>query len=266
MKREGHENIRFFVGPEVEHTPAYSKRTLFVIGKQDIDKIVGIARENKVTHIFMGADHSFDLDPTDNTHYWDLTIQSLLTRGFWVTLDYQAHQHEHVLKMLSNTVWSSRMFVPLLSIRIPKIQTSSVNLTVKIDDIDFKGTNPGVWCMHYHEVTDSNRFTDWVEYINDFIVKEDVVKDEEMQPAEVYAAIPPKVEPAPIKPERVSDTTVVKNDTQLGLDPEPKSMLKGEPERIMEKLNLSAVDAAEAYADGAKVDPLGKEASKKAKK
>ncbi|MFI5405744.1 MAG: hypothetical protein ACHQ1D_04440 [Nitrososphaerales archaeon] len=265
MKREGHENIRFFVGPEVEHTPAFSKRTLFVIGKQDIDKIVGIARENKVTHIFMGANHSFDVDPTDGTHYWDLTIQSLLNRGYWVTLDYPAHQHESVLRILSNTVWTSRMFVPLLSVRIPKIQTSSINLTVKIDDVDFKGSNPGVWCMHYHEVTDSNRFTDWVEYGNDFVVNE-IVVEPTPTPAEVYAATPVKVEPVEVKPARVSDTTVIKNDSQLGLDPDAKSMLKGEPEKIMEKLNLSAVDAAEAYADGAKEDPLGKEASKKAKK
>lgn len=266
MKREGHENIRFFVGPEVEHTPAFSKRTLFVIGKQDIDKIVELARENKVTHIFMGANHSFELDSKDNTHYWDLTIQSLLSRGFWVTLDYQAHQHEYVLKMLSNTVWTSRMFVPLLSVRIPKIQTSSINLTVKIDDIDFKGSNPGVWCMHYHEVTDSNRFTDWIEYGNDFIVNEIIIKEEVQTPAEVYAQEPIKVDLLEIKPERVSDTTVVKNDAQLGLDPDAKSMLKGEPEKIIDKLNISALDAAEAYADGAKVDPLGKEASKKAKK
>src|SRR4051812_44960773 len=101
---------KFYVGPMVEHSPAYSKRTLFVVGKRDIDRIVDLARENKVTHILLGADHSFEFDPNDNTHYWDLTIQRLLTRGYWVTLDYPAHVHQHVLKMLSNVVWTSRMF------------------------------------------------------------------------------------------------------------------------------------------------------------
>jgi len=247
---------KFYVGPMVEHSPAYSKRTLFVVGKQDLNRIVDLARENKVTHILLGADHSFEFDPTDNTHYWDLTVQSLLTRGFWVTLDYPAHHHVSVLKMLSNTVWTSRMFVPLLSITIPKIQTSNINLSVKIDDIEPR-TNPGKWCMHYHEVTDSNRFTDWIEYGNEYPINEDVIEEEPiLKPAEVYAAAPVRAE---IKPERVSDTTVVKNEVELGLDPDAKSMLKGEPERILEKLDITALDAAEAYA--------GKEPTpKKAKK
>ena len=30
MNRDGHKGVTFFIGPEVEHTPAYSKRTLFV--------------------------------------------------------------------------------------------------------------------------------------------------------------------------------------------------------------------------------------------
>jgi hypothetical protein len=119
--------------------------------------------------------------------------------------------------------------------------------------------------MHYHEVTDSNRFTDWIEYGNDFIINEIIIKEEVQTPAEVYAQEPIKVETLEIPPLRIMDT-VVKNNSNLGLDPDAKSMLKDEPERVLEKLNITALDAAEAYADGAKVDPLGKEASKKAKK
>ena len=172
MNRDGHKDVVFFIGPEVEHTPAYSKRTLFVVGFQDTAEVEKQARANKVTHIFLGANHSFD-----TAHYtdyfgktWDDQITYLLDRGFWVTLDYQAHQHETVLKMLNPGVWQSRLFVPLLGVRIPKIETSSPNLTVKIDDVDFKATNRGVWCMHFHEVTDSNRFTDWQDYESDSVI------------------------------------------------------------------------------------------------
>ena len=35
MNREGHEAVNFFVGTEVEHTPAFGQRTLFVVGTHD---------------------------------------------------------------------------------------------------------------------------------------------------------------------------------------------------------------------------------------
>ena len=35
MIREGHENTEFFIGTEIEHSPAMNKTTLFVVGLQD---------------------------------------------------------------------------------------------------------------------------------------------------------------------------------------------------------------------------------------
>jgi hypothetical protein len=34
MNRDGHNDVNFFVGTEVERTPAFGKRTLFVVGWQ----------------------------------------------------------------------------------------------------------------------------------------------------------------------------------------------------------------------------------------
>ena len=50
MKREGHDNVDFFKGTEVERTPAFGKKTLFVVGIQPIDSII--------THIH-GEEHIF---------------------------------------------------------------------------------------------------------------------------------------------------------------------------------------------------------------
>lgn len=251
MIRDGHENVKFFIGPEVEHTPANSKKTLFVVGKQDLDAIKRVARENKTPHIFMGANHSFEID---NSPYWQTTIAGLLDLGFWVSLDYEAHLHDKVLKMLSPGIWQSRLFVPLLSVRIPHLASSNPNLTVKIDDIDFKATNEGVWCMHFRELMDSNRFTDWSEYTSDEIIQDSVV-------APVVAKAPvADILPKEIEKEEVVEE--VKNQPELGLDTSGKSQLKEEP---VEEVVATPVDAAEAYAEGAKVDPLGKETSKKPK-
>lgn len=246
MKRDGHNSVAFFIGPEVEHTPAYSKKTLFVVGKQDTEAILKHAREHKVAHIFMGANHSFDAS-TPVAPYWEDTIATLLDKGYWVSLDYPAHQHDIVLKSLSAGIWQSRIFVPLLSVRIPNIQMSSPNLTVKIDDNEFNGSNPGVWCMHFREVTDSNRFTDWTEYGTDVVIKEE------------RAAAPPRPQ------------TPVINDQDIGLDPDAVSKLKPENEEQAPTSHpsvpfiASPADAAEAYAEGTTSDPLSSKVPKKPK-
>jgi hypothetical protein len=268
MNRDGHNNVTFFIGPEVEHTPAFSKKTLFVVGRQDVATIEKHARDNKTPHIFMGANHSFDINPAhpDVTlyAYWDKTITALLDKGFMVTLDYEAHIHSTVLKMLNPGIWQSRLFVPLLGVRIPKIETSSPNLTVKIDDIDFKATNRGVWCMHFHEVTDSNRFTDWQEYETDSVIH----SGEELM-ASLNAQTEPKATViAPATPMAPVEEVVVQplNKPDLGLEVEPKTSLKPEETpAIVADIVKSPEDAAAAYADGATADPLSAEASKKPK-
>ena len=262
MNRDGHKDVTFFVGPEVEHTPAYSKRTLFVVGKQDVSEIEKQARANKTPHIFMGANHSFSVDPTDGSLYWDKTITALLDKGFWVTLDYQAHEHKNVLMMLNAGIWQSRLFVPLLSVRIPSIETSSPNLTVKIDDVDFKATNRGVWCMHFHEVTDSNRFTDWQDYETDLVISDTAQR----QGSTIMSSLENIVEPKAV----VSDVPKVEklNEAELGLDANPTTALKPDPDAVPETVNelvKTPADAAAAYADGATADPLSAEASKKPK-
>ena len=246
MKRDGHNNVSYFIGPEVEKTPAFSKKTLFVVGFQNTATIEKHAKEHKTPHIFLGANHSFDAEH-NTAHFaktWDEQITYLLDKGYWVTLDYPAHQHQQVLAMLNPGIWQSRIFVPLLSVRIPHVETSSPNLTVKIDDIDFKSTNPGVWCMHFKEVTDSNRFTDWIEYGTDFVIQE------EMTTPVVHASTP------------------VINDSTLGLDPNAVSKLKPEAEEIVSPVVAAITNpasAAEAYAEGATQDPLSSKPSKKPK-
>lgn len=259
MNRDGHEDVNFFVGPEVEHTPAFSKRTLFVVGKQPLEDILKAAQKRRTTHVFMGANRSFDVSRSDFLEveidkYWDETITALLDRGYWVSLDYEANLHEFVLKLLNPGIWQSRLFVPLLSVRIAKVQTSSLNLTIKIDDIDFNATNPGVWCMNVQEVTDANRFTDWLEYEGDEVLAEELIdpEDEEL-----------------IDPE----DTVLDNADEMGLDPNSKSVLKEElvinevaSLSALSTLNITTVeDAAAAYAEGATDNPLTDKAATKPK-
>jgi len=257
--RKGHEGVTFFVGPEIEQTPAFNKKTLFVVGLQDTQTILDHAKKYGVKHIFLSANRSFDSVDMVNGKYmvgntlasdWDKQILFLLNAGFMVSLDYPAHKHGMVLNILNQDVWQSRNFVPVLSVAIPHVNTSNINLTIKIDDINFGATNPGVWCMNHHEVTDSNRFTSWSEYVDDVIITTEQPKQALNKP--------------------LSD---VKNQAELGLDPDAKSQLKPEDEETqIQTVKTSTIqttnDAVEAYTAGTTKDPLSAKEPKtvKAKK
>ena len=47
------------------------------------------------------------------------------------------------------------------------------NACVKIDDIGFNDTNPGVWVQQVRDLLDSNKFTPWTKYNNDKIIQGD---------------------------------------------------------------------------------------------
>lgn len=254
MNRKNHKDVKYFIGPEVEHTPAFSKKTLFVVGKQPVEQIKQLAKEHKIPHIFMGANHSFDA--SDSDVYWDQTITSLLDSGLWVTLDYQAHEHSSVLKMLNAGVWQCRLFVPLLGVRIPNVQSSSPNLTVKIDDVDFNSSNPGVWCFHFREITDSNRFTSWDEYTGDQILSINNAEKTHVEPLVVSEPAPPVT--AEIIQPLVSDTlsviteseTIVEelNQQDVGIDTTPNTVHNEETTETTET-PATPDAAAVAYAD-----------------
>ena len=242
--------IMFFTGPEVINTPANSKKTLFVKGKPDVELIDNIARKNFTPHIFLGFQNSFS---TDDQLYWDQIITILLDTGFMVTLEYQAHQHQEVLKMLNPGIWQCRLFIPLLNVKIPNIHNSNPNLSIKIDDVEPGQTNDGVWCLHHKEITDSNRLTTWThfEFENaDGYEKIDLNNT-------ISESIKNKVEDNKETVDQIADTDPeIKNDTNAGLDFNPTSALKPETEeetrrvnRVLEKINPEVVaDAAELYA------------------
>jgi|TARA_B110000444_G_scaffold195320_1_gene185808 hypothetical protein len=160
-------NAIFFVGTEVEHTPAYGRKTLFVTGIQDIDIISKQYTDNECEHIFFGANHSFQ--PIDNQDYddWESMIEPFLDDEICCTLDIPITKAE---EMLESSLIESDNFIPQLRVPIPYIEQFGYNATLKIDDKGFKATNPGVWTHSLHELMDRSKFTPWREYENDDIV------------------------------------------------------------------------------------------------
>lgn len=172
MNRSGHEEAKFFVGNEVEHTPAHGMKTLFVIDVQPIDAIESILNNqnsytdtNKhIRHIFFGANHSFDPQTRYEHEAWEEMITHFLKAGFWCTLDIPINQVE---EFNDGGLCEFNNFIPQIRISLPYVKLWNYNTMIKIDDRDFDDTNPGVWCHSLHSLMDRNCFTSWDQYRGD---------------------------------------------------------------------------------------------------
>ena len=162
MKREGHDNVEFFKGVEVERTPAFGKKTLFVVGIQPIDSI--IAHMHGEEHIFFGANHSFDPKTTEEWREWESMITYFLTRGRLCTLDIPISAVE---EFHEGGLCEYRNFVPQIRVSVPYTKLWNYNTMLKIDDKDFDATNPGVWCHSLHSLMSRETFTGWDDYEGD---------------------------------------------------------------------------------------------------
>ena len=173
MNREGHENAQFFYGREVEHTPAYGKYTMFVVGVHSPDVIASHLSSGKepVEHIYFGANQSFPVDAgindVDLWRPWDQMIRYFLDREYLCTFDFDVRCAEGLLE---SGLTEKHNFIPMISVKLPYINQFGYNATVKLDDKDFKATNPGVWCHSLHRLMSRNQFTDWSKYSKDDIL------------------------------------------------------------------------------------------------
>jgi len=162
------DNVVFFIGNEVEHTPAFGMRTLFVTGVQPVDAIA--QNLQGCEHIFFGANHSFNPAFNDYNGWkaWEEMIEFFLEKGYLCSLDIPLSAveefHDGGLNEHAN-------FIPQIRVPIPYIKLWNYNTMLKIDDKDFKATNPGVWSHSLHTLMDRSKFTDWNQYKNDEIVK-----------------------------------------------------------------------------------------------
>lgn len=165
------EEVILFTGIEIEKTPAYGMKTLFVVDIQNEQTIINLAKDHKCTHIYFGANQSFPkLDVNDAVGWqpWEYMIQECLEAGFWCTLDLDVAQVEGLLE---SALVEHRQFIPQISVKLPYLQQLGYNATIKLDDKDFAATNHGVWCHNLHDLLDRNKFTSWDQYGRDEIIK-----------------------------------------------------------------------------------------------
>ena len=169
MIREGHDNVNFFFGKEVEKTPAFGKQTLFVVGIQPVDEIAyHFARHpSGVEHIFFGANHSFYPQTPTEWDQWSAMIVHFLKLGYVCSLDIPV---THVEDFNDTCLCEYRNFIPQIRVSIPYVKLWNYNTMIKIDDTDFDATNPGVWTHSLHSLMSRRTFTDWDQYNEDSLL------------------------------------------------------------------------------------------------
>ena len=164
MIRDGHDDsVNFFTGVEVEHTPAHGLKTLFVVGVQPFEQIT--KHLHGCEHIYFGANMSFpDLTGLYHWEHWEGMIRPCLDAGYLCTLDIDV---KWVPGLLETGFAEYNNFIPMISVKLPHIQQLGYNATIKLDDVDFDATNPGVWCHSVHSLQNRNTFTPWSKYTKD---------------------------------------------------------------------------------------------------
>lgn len=171
MKRDytsgENDDVCFFTGIEIEHTPAYGLNTLFVVGIQGYDEI--LYRLENIEHIFFGANHSFNPIFNDYNSWksWEEMIDHFLQQGYLCSLDIPLSAVE---EFLDGGLNEHSNFIPQIRVPIPYVKLWNYNTMIKIDDKDFKATNPGVWTHSLHDLKDRSKFTSWDKYKDDNIL------------------------------------------------------------------------------------------------
>ena len=162
------EKVIFFTGVEVEKTPAVGMKTLFVTGVQPCDVIQEHYDYQQCEHIFFGANHSFKPVKHSEWESWERMIKAFLAAGKLCSLDIPISYAED---FLDTGLTEYENFIPQLRIPLPYAKLWNYNTMLKIDDKDFKATNPGVWCHSLHDLMDREKFTDWTKYGLDKVIK-----------------------------------------------------------------------------------------------
>jgi hypothetical protein len=154
--------VNLFVGDEIEHTLAHGTRTLF-LARNDLttDQILELVVANDCEHIYYGANRMYM-----HSHGMQIAqMMKFLDDGYYVTVDYPYAIHTEVKKKFA-LIWKRPKFIPFCSIIFPNT-AEDPQVHIKIDDVDFNKTNPGVWAMSLNKVKEMAGYTQWEEYKSD---------------------------------------------------------------------------------------------------
>ncbi len=169
LNTQERKNVVYFTGYEVEHTVCHGMRTLFVVGTPPFEEILSQLKKpghEDIQHVYFGTSQSFNPKNISQEEYksWDEVIFGCLKENYWVTLDFNVH---HIEGVLESGYCEHNRFVPMISVKLPYINQLNYNATLKLDDLTWGKTNPGVWTHHLQSLMSTKNYTHWDQYTQD---------------------------------------------------------------------------------------------------
>lgn len=164
------ESIVYFVGNEVEKTPAFRTRTLFVVGLEESAEVLAMAEKEKVEHIYIGANHSITpANMSASMGYWEDLVRDCLEdeSNYLVTVEMGAYCFDVACDRWDEPVMQHENLIPILSVPIKHVTQKNKNTVLKVDDTTFNATNEGVWCHSLSSLLTPPYFTPWSKYTDD---------------------------------------------------------------------------------------------------
>ena len=168
--------VTFFTGTEVEHTKAKGMNTLFVVGLQDLQKVIDHADTTDIKHIYLGANHSCLPASISEWEAWEDLVLNLLNvenkdgePKYLVTLDVENVDTVNLNEM---GACGYDNFIPMIRVVMQNVADMGNNAVIKIDDVTMNWSNKGVWCHNLNTMLTDETMTDWTQYETDEVLEE----------------------------------------------------------------------------------------------
>lgn len=149
--------INYYVGTELNYTPANGMQTVYTCQFKTADQIEEIAKANNAKHVRLGY-----LGTVQKNKLYNDVISELLVNGYKVSLEYQPHLEESLKELIDTKIWTHHNFIPLIKIKY-NFDCHNANASFILEDINNTEVN---WSGNLKDMMDSNKYSDQVsEYI-----------------------------------------------------------------------------------------------------
>ena len=155
-------SVDFFMGVELEDTPAKGLKTLFCANpKASFAQLHSMLTRLGCYHLYLGANQSWNESWGGVADMLFDVALKMAGCGIWVTLDMpvavanRLHLPQH------------KLIIPVLRVPIARIKQYGPNMRVRIDDTGWDQTNEGVWVLPAAQLTPEQHLTKWHEYKGD---------------------------------------------------------------------------------------------------
>ena len=155
--------VDYFIGTEVENTPYKGLRTLFIavpLVPEIMSKVETLVKEHDIEHIYFGANHSLRYTTSEHIALFAAKFAEM-PKTFDVHYGVTSLEDIDFLAGYLNTNVT-------MSVALPNVSKWE-NLSIKIDDSDFRASNPGVWVFQIDDLP-KDTFNDWEVYGTDKIL------------------------------------------------------------------------------------------------